>query len=197
MAITRSESRLRSEDGLADSLWWVFLFQGLVAAFFGIAAIFWPGLTLVTLVYLFSAFVLAWGIVEIIHGFLGIRRRDTWWLSLLFGIAGLGAGLYLVRHPDVSFATFILIISLLLVGRGLIDVVGALMGRNSRHRILSFIVGGAAVLAGILIMFQPREGGVAFVWLLGLYAMVYGALNIAMAIEVRNILDDDQRGRAA
>src|SRR5689334_1463553 len=95
-----------------EDLWWLMLLQGVAAIFFGIVAVFWPGLTLVTLVYLFSAFILAWGVVEVIHGFLSVRRNDTWWLTLLFGLIGLGAGIYLVRHPHVSFTALILIIGL-------------------------------------------------------------------------------------
>lgn len=192
MATSRAE-RLDRSGNLANELWWVFLLQGLVAVFFGIASIFWPGLTLVALVYLFSAFVLVWSIVEIIHGFLAIRRGGTWWLPLLFGLIGLGVGVYLVRHPEVSFTTLILIMGLLLIGRGLLDVVDALMRRHTRHRILSFIVGAAAILAGILLFLQPREAGVAFVWILGLYALIYGTLTIALAFEVRELADDETR----
>jgi hypothetical protein len=41
---------------------------------FGIAAVFWPALTLV---YLFSAFLLLWGIAETIRGLLSISYTET------------------------------------------------------------------------------------------------------------------------
>lgn len=193
MAINKTEDR---QGGMmlkraAEELWWLTLLQGVVAVFFGLVAVFWPGLTLTTLVYLFSAFVLAWGVVEIINGFLSIRRRDTWWLTLLFGLAGMGAGIYLVRHPEVSFTALILIIGLLLVARGLMDIVGAFLDkRGMTHKTLSIIVGAAALIAGIALLFQPESGGVAFVWLLGLYALIFGALTIALAIEARDYWSD-------
>lgn len=174
-----------------NELWWLWLLQGVAAIFFGIVAIFWPGLTLVTLVYLFSAFVLAWGIVEVIHGFLSIRRRDTWWLTLLFGLIGLGAGIYLVRHPQVSFTALVVIIGLVLIGRGLLDLIGAVLERRSAsQRTLTLIIGAAALIAGIVLLFQPEAGGVAFVWILGLYALVFGALTTALAIEARELTSD-------
>jgi uncharacterized membrane protein HdeD (DUF308 family) len=167
------------------------LLQGIAAIFFGIVAVFWPGLTLVTLVYLFSAFVLAWGVVEVIHGFLSVRRSDTWWLTLLFGLVGLGAGIYLVRHPRVSFTALILIIGLVLIGRGLLDLTGAfLVRRGATHRILTLIIGAAALIAGIVLPFQPEAGGAAFVWVLGLYALVFGALTTALAIEARELMNN-------
>lgn len=171
-----------------NELWWLHLLQGVTAIFFGIVAIFWPGLTLVTLVYLFSAFVLAWGIVEVIHGFLSIRRRDTWWLTLLFGLVGLGAGIYLVRHPQVSFTALVVIIGLVLIGRGLLDLIGAVLDKhNASRRTLTLIIGVAALIAGIILLFQPEAGGVAFVWILGLYALVFGAFTTALAIEARDL----------
>ena len=191
MAIAKADNRHTTDmmEHAADQLWWLMLIQGIVAVFFGIAAIFWPGLTLTALVYLFSAFVLAWGIMEIIHGFLGISRRHGWWLTLIFGIVGLGAGIYLVRHPGVSFTALILIIGLLLIGRGILDIVAIFIDKhNTSHKALSAIIGVAAVGAGIIILFQPVSGGVAFVWVLGLYAFIYGALTIALAIQAREFL---------
>lgn len=191
MAVAKTDNRSTSRiEDVADDLWWLFLLQGVVAVFFGIAAIFWPGLTLTALVYLFSAFILAWAIVEIIHGFLSIGRHGNWMLTLVFGIAGLAAGVYLVRHPQVSFTALILIIGLLLIGRGILDIVGIFLDKHgASHKVLMGIIGLAALGAGIIILFQPVAGGVAFVWVLGLYAFIYGALTIALSIQAREALN--------
>jgi uncharacterized membrane protein HdeD (DUF308 family) len=171
----------------ANELWWLLLMQSVLAIFFGIAAIFWPALTLVTLVYLFSAFVLTWGIIEIIHALMSVQRRDTWWLTLLFGLIGLAVGVYLVRHPSASFATFILLAGLILIVRGLLDAVGAFLDRTTAsHRVLLLIGGAAAIVAGAVLLLQPVAGGVTFVWVLGVYALVFGALMMVIALERRN-----------
>lgn len=198
MVVQKEEDRVNSTiHTRISNYWWLGLFQGIVAVFFGIAAIFWPGLTLVALVYLFSAFVLAWGIVEIINGFLNIGRHSSWILTLLFGIIGLGAGVYLVRHPGVSFTALIIIIGLLLIARGIIDIVGIFLDRKTAgHKALMGIVGAAALAAGIIILFQPVAGGVAFVWILGLYALIYGSLTIALAVQLhQQTLPPDNKHR--
>jgi uncharacterized membrane protein HdeD (DUF308 family) len=157
-----------------------------LAVFFGITAIFWPGLTLVTLVYLFSAFVLAWGLTEVVHGLLSTERRDTWWMTLLFGLVGLGVGVYLVRHPHVSFTTFIVLLGLTLVARGILDVVEAFLNSGDDARRTLLTVGGiAAVVAGVVLLKQPESSGVAFVWVLGLYALVFGTLSAVVSYEAR------------
>src|ERR1051325_6508271 len=107
-----------SVSSAVSELWWLGVLQGTVAVLFGIVAVFWPGLTLVTLVYLLSAFVIAVGLTETVMGLMSIKRRDTWWMTLLIGLIGLGAGIYLARHPDASFRTFILVVGISFIARG-------------------------------------------------------------------------------
>lgn len=173
---------------VASGLWWVLMTQSVLAILFGIAAIFWPGLTLVVLVYLFSAYILIWGIIELVHGLMSIRRRGTWWLTAILGLIGLGVGVYLVRHPSVSFATLILIIGLTLIVRGVLEVVaGFLDDISATQRALAIFAGVLAAVAGIIILLQPAKGGVAFVWILGLYALFYGALAFVFSLEARSL----------
>jgi uncharacterized membrane protein HdeD (DUF308 family) len=172
-----------------QELWWMGAIQGTLAIFFGITAIAWPGLTLLTLVYLFSAFILAMGIIEIVSGLISLGRRSTWWLTLLLGLITLGIGVYLIRHPNVSFNTFILLVGLGLIARGLMDGMRAFVDRTTTTgRVLLALAALAAIVAGIIILFQPVSGGVAFVWVLGLYALIFGSLTLAVSFELRNEL---------
>ena len=45
---------------------WMLLFRGILAVLFGIVAIAWPGITLIALVYLFGAYALIDGVVEVV-----------------------------------------------------------------------------------------------------------------------------------
>lgn len=179
---------IATNDG-ASGLWWLGVVTGIVTIFFGIAALFWPGLSLVTFVYLFSAYILVWGVVSIIRSLMSIGGANgSWWLTLIFGILALGAGVYLVRHPDVSFATLILIVGFTFIVRGIFDVISGLFdNRSGGGRVLAIIAGVVGVLAGVFILMQPVRGGVAFVWILGLYALIFGPLLIAMAVEERDM----------
>jgi uncharacterized membrane protein HdeD (DUF308 family) len=179
-------------DRAVNQLWWVNMIEATLALFFGISAVFWPALTLITLVYLFSGFVLALGIVQLFAGIMSIRARGTWWVTALLGILGIGVGVYLLRHTNVSFQSFVLLVGLLLLARGLLDIVRVFADRESTRggvpRILTAIIAIAAIVAGIFIMVQPVSGGIAFVWALGVYAIIFGALNMALAMELRAAL---------
>ncbi len=164
--------------------------RGIVAILFGIAAVFWPGLTLVTLVYLFSAYVLASGLVTLVTGLADASQDKNSVLStvlpLVVGVVEIGVGVYLLRHIDVAFDTLILIIGFVLVLRGLIEVFGGLFesATSNLYRTASVLAGVIAVIAGVVLLFQPEEGGVAFVWILGLYALLAGPLLVALALDV-------------
>ena len=165
--------------------------QGVVTLIFGIAAVFWPGLTLVTLLYLFSTFVLIFGILTMVRGFMNIGDTGSWFIEIILGFFELGVGIYLLRHPQVSFATFILLIGFALIARGIVDMVMSFIenNRSASHRVLGFIIGAAALLAGIVVLFQPVSGGVAFVWILGLFALVTGPMELAVAHDLRKTLE--------
>lgn len=171
--------------------WWALTVRGVAAILFGLAAVFWPGLTLVALVYLLAAFVLASGIVNIVQSVMSIGHHRSWVLTMVVGLIEVGVGLYFVRHPNVTFATFILVAGLLFIAHGIIDIVAALAedGVTATSRLLAIIVGIAALLVGILLLFQPAASGVAFVWLLGLYALISGPLMIAMSLDVKKALE--------
>ena len=175
----------------AGELWWMSMLKATAAIFFGLVTVFWPGITLVVAIYLLSAFVIAVGIIETVHGLMSIKRRNTWWVTLLLGLLVLGVGVYLARHPDASLRTFILIVGISFIGWGLLELAQAVVNRLSTgYRILSFISGILALAAGVIVLLQPISGGLAFVWVLGLFGIVYGILAMAAGIELRNDFEE-------
>jgi uncharacterized membrane protein HdeD (DUF308 family) len=172
-------------------MWGALALRGMVAILFGLAAVFWPGLTIVTLVYLFGGYVLASGLVNLVVGLTNLNGAGvSFWgriLVMIIGAAELGVGVYLLRHPHVSFATFILLIGLTLIVRGLFDLFAGIFGEGSATYRVTMIAGGLlAGVAGVVLLLQPASGGVAFVWLLGLYALIVGPLLLALAFDAKH-----------
>jgi uncharacterized membrane protein HdeD (DUF308 family) len=164
--------------------------RGVVAILFGLVALFWPGLTLVTLVYVFSAFLLVSGLVGMIMSIVTIRDNKYWFMDLLLSFLELGIGVYLVRHIGVTLATFILLVGISFTVRGVVQIVRAFVDdAASGHRILVGLGGLVGLVAGLVVLRQPVAGGIAFVWVLGLYALISGPLMIALASEARRELE--------
>ncbi len=173
--------------------WWMGVLAGILTMLFGIAALFWPGLTLTTFVYLFSAYVLVWGVISVVKGFIDLTSGAAmWWLTLIFGFVAVGVGVYLVRHPLASFATLILLVGFTFIIRGVVDIVAGFAGeQSSTGRVLSLMAGALGILAGVFLLTQPETGGVAFVWVLGLYSLLVGPLLIALSVDAHNILSEE------
>jgi uncharacterized membrane protein HdeD (DUF308 family) len=180
-----------AEKRFIGEYWWALTLKGILAVLFGVAAVFWPGITILTLLYLFGAYILVAGIVDIIHGVGGIFKHTSWFLVLILGFLELGVGVYLLRHPGVTFATLILLIGFILIVRGVFEGVAALSGSNSdTNRVLMLFASIIAIVAGIFMLFQPASAGVAFVWILGLYALITGPLLIALSLDFKKLAEN-------
>jgi uncharacterized membrane protein HdeD (DUF308 family) len=188
--VSRSQS-----VGEKNELWWMGVLGGILTMLFGLAALFWPGMTMVTFVYLFSAYVLVWGAISIVKGFVDMASgMQMWWLTLIFGFLALGVGVYLVRHPLVSFTTLILLTAFTFIIRGVVDIISGFAGDQAGGgRALAFIAGALGVIAGVFLLMQPASAGIAFVWVIGLYALLVGPVLIAVSVNSRNGGDDGKQ----
>lgn len=171
------------------------ILSGIISIIFGVAAVFWPKETIVTLLYLFGAYVLIAGIVRIVISFASIGEEGSWWfLSALLGLFEVGVGIYLLRHIHITFAAFILLIGFVLIARGVIGIVDALFDRagNDTSRTLTFILAALAIVAGIVVLVEPRNSGIAFVWILGVYAIITGAVELSIASELNKAIKESK-----
>ena len=176
---------------LGNEVWGLIVFEGVLAVLFGIAAMFWPGLTLSVLVLLFAVFVLAWGIVDLIRSLVTIGRAKFWWLELLFSVLLIGLGVYLLRHVELTLAVFILFVGFTFIARGAVDVVKGLFSGSEEvkdARAFYLISGVLGLVAGVVTLSQPVAAGVALVWIIGLYAILQGSFVIALAVKARTEL---------
>jgi|GEM_PF-1318818 len=155
--------------------------QGVLAIAFGLAAIFWPGLTSLALAYLFATFLLIDGFVLLILGFgKWTPRAHTriWW-----GVLQVLLGLFVLYNPDVTFGVLVLILGMTLIVRGAFNALHAILWgyEHFGERLLHGVQGGLGLVIGTVVVLQPAAGGLAFVWILGLYALVTGVMLIALA----------------
>ena len=180
------------EEAYLTGQWWVLTIQGIAAILFGIAAVFWPGLTLVSFVYLFGLYLLVAGVVAMLGGLFSISKSGTWVLSVLLGLVMLGLGVYLLRHPATTFELLMILTGSALVVWGIVEAVVALSkgGASATSKTLALMASVVAVLAGVLVFFQPAASGVAFVWVVGLFALINGPLWIALSLDVKRAHDE-------
>lgn len=174
-----------------EDLWWLFVLQGIATLLFGVAALFLPGLTFATLIILFAVYAVVLGVIELVHGFGSIGKSNSWWFSLLVGLVLAGAGVYLIRNPQTALDVFIVIVGAMILARGVFDlVISVFFVKKTESRWLWAIAGVLGVIAGIFLWNNPVSGGLAFVWALGLYALIAGSINLAYAFQVRSAYNE-------
>ncbi|MHB1865329.1 MAG: HdeD family acid-resistance protein [Candidatus Saccharimonadales bacterium] len=161
--------------------WWALVLGGVGTVLFGLAVVFWPSLTLLGVLYLFSAYVLLTGIVYILAGLNVVGHSDTWFLPVVLGAFQLGVGVYLLQHTTVKFTTFIVLIGFTLIATGVFEAVNAYYTARlaAKAQAISYLAGLGGVVAGIVILFAKQAHGVGFAWILGIYAIVVGTIHIA------------------
>ncbi len=171
------------QTAVAKQLWGLGIGFGVVSILFGIVALFWPGLTVALLVLLFGIFILIWGVVGIIASLASVGTDKFWWLELLFSLLATGLAVYLLRNPVDAALIFVFYIGITFLVRGVIDVIEGLFDgkRRGSRRVLSIVLGLVGVLAGIITLAHPVTAGVAVVWVIGLYGVLYGSILIAFS----------------
>lgn len=177
--------------------WWLSVVAGVLLILFGIAALFWPGLTLVLYILLFSILMIVWGILVIVDSFSLMKIDSTWWLELLFGVLALILGVFLAKNPDVSFGVIVILTAASFIARGLIDVLSSLFGEKRNDttglKIITIIAGVLGIIAGIAILNYPIASGVAFAWIAGLYAVLVGTLMVSASVIAREEVEKLRR----
>ena len=162
----------------------VFIAQGLMAIMFGVAAMFWPGITELALAYLFATFLLLDGLL-LAAGSRAWKGRAAH-IRLVWGILQLLVGLYVGFNPEISFAVLIIVLGATIFARGLFSLAHAVTHHDAPpdERLLHGLLGAVGIVIGAIIGLQPAAGGLAFMWVVGLYAVITGALLIGLAFGI-------------
>ena len=166
--------------------WWVVLLRGIAGILFGIGTLFAPGISLLVLVLMFGGYALADGILAIVSAIRG-RGEDHWWVLLLQGLAGLGAGVVTLLWPGITALALLYVIAAWALVTGGFEVAAAIRLRKViTHEWLLALSGVASIMLGVLLMMAPGPGALALVLWIGAYALVSGTLLVALAFRLRS-----------
>jgi uncharacterized membrane protein HdeD (DUF308 family) len=173
--------------GLAE-YWWLLLLRGIAAIAFGILALMWPGLTLLTLIFLWGAYAIVDGVLALWEAVSGGSSEiaPRWWLAVV-GIAGILAGLVAFFWPGMTALVLLLFIAIWAIIIGLLQIWGAIRLRNEiQGEWLLILIGLLSVVLGIALIAQPGAGAPALVWLIGWFAILEGCIFVALAFRLKS-----------
>jgi uncharacterized membrane protein HdeD (DUF308 family) len=183
MSYTQPQPALPTMSGT----WWAMVLRGIVAVLFGLAALFWPGLTLFVLLVCFGVYAMVDGLLAIVAGIRASGGRR--WLLLAEGALGVLAGLVVLFWPGTTALVVVYVISAWAIFTGLLKVVMAVAFRREIESGWLMILGGVlSMVFGVILGAMPGAGLVTLVWLIGIYALILG-----VALVVLGFLDRGQR----
>ncbi len=163
--------------------WWVLALGGVFSILFGLAALVWPGLTLIILVWLYGFYALLYGIVQIVGMFRAIGQHRTWWPQLLLGLVSIGAGLFVLFNPGLGSLALLLVIAIWAIVLGTVEVVTGITQAN----LLLVVMGVISVLFGLVLFANPFAGALALVWVIGVFATVRGIVLLVGAFQAPTV----------
>jgi uncharacterized membrane protein HdeD (DUF308 family) len=177
----------KAETGLASRWGWV-VTRGVLGIVFGLIAFSRPGAMAFSMVLLFGCFAFAAGIATIIAAFRSGRAGESWGALLFEGLLGIGVGAVALLWPASTALAFVWMIGVWAIASGALEIASAIKLRKIiEHEWLLAIGGVLSIAFGLLMFYRPLAGGVAVVWWLGAYALVFGVLMVGLGFRLRGL----------
>lgn len=129
----------------------------------GIAALVWPGATLVTVALLFGAYLVVSGIFRLVVAFTsdslstGVR-----WLVGVLGVFIIVAGVIALNNLGGTLLVMAYVVAFGWIFDGIAAIASGVTGRTALPRWLAILSGVVSVIGGIVLLFLPGLGIVVF-----------------------------------
>ena len=181
-----STSDFPSPEALVQN-WWLFTLRGIFAIVFGLLALIFPGPTMLSLVILFSAYMLVDGIFGIISAVRAIRRKEDRWGLLIFeGLIDIAVGILAFLWPGITVVAFVLLVGAWAIVTGAV-MTAAGFRLNVSHGRWWLVLGGLLSLGfGTLLVIIPLIGAVVLTWWIGAYALAFGVALVIFSFKLRS-----------
>jgi uncharacterized membrane protein HdeD (DUF308 family) len=166
--------------------WWMLLLRGLAAIAFGLLVWFRPGISLALLLLLFGIYTLVDGVLGIWAAIAGRRDHEHWWVLLLTGLLGVIVGVLTFVAPGVTAIALLFYIAIWAIGTGTLQIVAAVrLRREIEGEWMLILAGLVSVVFGLVLIARPGVGVLTLLWLIAVYAVLYGVLLLVLSFRVR------------
>ncbi len=175
----QTESMMQS---LADH-WGLVVAMGVASILLGIAAIAWPGATLLTIAIFFAAWLLISGVVDVVQSFTTDGDTGGRVLHALIGVLSVIVGFALLRTPFQSLEVLIFVVGIFWLVQGIVTFISAFQRKQGRG--WQLFMGVLGVLAGIVILVYPISSAVTLALFGGIWLILLGAMQIYAGWKLR------------
>jgi uncharacterized membrane protein HdeD (DUF308 family) len=173
---------------VAARQWWVLVVQGLLGIVFGVLAILFPGIALITLAYLFAAWAIVSGLSHLGEGMRVAEMRGRSWPFAVSGVISIASGILAAVLPGVTVSTLILLLGAWLLVQGIMEVYTAWKIRDEvTGEWIIAAVGIIRAAIGLIVLAAPIVGAILTVTFLAAGAITTGIAAIAFGLRLRGL----------
>ncbi len=166
--------------------WWAVALRGALAILLGLVAFILPGVFVASLVLLFGAYALVDGVFAIVAGIRAAERHERWWPFALEGLLDIIAGIIVFLLPAAATFALLYLVSAWSIVSGVFRITAAIRLRKQIEGEWLLILNGIlSVLFGIVIFAFPAVGLITVAWIIGIYAIVFGIILLALGFRLR------------
>jgi len=165
--------------------WSHLVLRGALAVVFGLVAMLFPLSTATALALLWGIWALADGVATLVQAFRA-PRSPVRPVLVVMGLVALVAGAVAVSDPGLTAVTLTWVVGLWLIARGVLEAVVAVLQPGNESRAGLLLSGAVDVLLGLLFVLNPGRSAVGLAVVLGLVALVWGVVLVAVGLVVRN-----------
>jgi uncharacterized membrane protein HdeD (DUF308 family) len=174
---------------IAASGWQATLFIGAVTLILGIIVTAHPSGSLNVIAVLLGVLAIVSGIFHLIRAFDRAERNRTW--QAISGLLLVVVGVVLIRHLDLTIAAIGLLVGITWIVQGVAALIGAFAGLGVIRGWWA-VYGLVSLIAGIVVTASPVTSVTVLAVLLGIWFIIIGLFQMALALIVRRSLSSGQ-----
>jgi uncharacterized membrane protein HdeD (DUF308 family) len=164
--------------------WWLLLLLGLISIAVGGLLIFWPGQTLTVITSIFGFFMILSGVVRFFVAIFAGNVEGRW-LLMIASIVGVVLGVVVLKNPTATIGVIVLITAIFWLISGMVDLFRGITDTSLPDRGARVAFGALAAILGVVVLVWPAPTVLVFAVLAGIYAVVFGFLEIVSAFALK------------
>jgi uncharacterized membrane protein HdeD (DUF308 family) len=174
---------------------WSLALRGIAAIIFGVLAYSWPSITLMVLLIAFGVYALVDGLSLLVGYYSTPKSQRDWWLVPLIGVFSILIGILTFARPGMTAILLLWLIAARAIFTGIIEIAAAFgYWRKVRGEWLLVLGGLISVLFGVFVFAYPLEGALAVIWVIALYAILYGITQLFFGLFARQLAAGFEEG---
>jgi uncharacterized membrane protein HdeD (DUF308 family) len=180
---------MRQPDDMLGRLgrhWGWVLGYGVLTVVAGVAALAWPGETLLVVAVLFGIQLIFSGVFRLVAALsMDEMSGGSRVLYVLLGILSVIVGLWAIRHVLLTLLALVLFLGIYWIVSGTIDIFTALSHRGMPERGWTGVLGLLSILAGLIVLAVPGLSLIGLAVILGVWLLIFGLMEIRAAFRIR------------